>query len=66
MTEEVYTPCPDCGVEIPFYETVDELKECPECATSSERLFELAIREADDRDLKPAAPGLNVVTGGEA
>ncbi|MDR9380717.1 MAG: hypothetical protein RI560_03465 [Natronomonas sp.] len=40
---EVYTACPDCGEQIPFYATVDDLKRCPECHTDVDRLFDKAI-----------------------
>lgn len=33
MTDEVYAPCPACDEQIPFYHTVDVLRECPECGT---------------------------------
>lgn len=48
MTSEVYTPCPQCSETIPFYQTVDELKECPECRTYWETLFEIAQSPSPD------------------
>ena len=47
MTDEVYTDCPDCGESIPFYETVDERKACPECGTHRDVLFDIAQGEID-------------------
>lgn len=41
--EEVLTDCPACGMEIPFYRTVDRHKRCPECGKSADELFEIAI-----------------------
>lgn len=43
MATEVHTACPQCGDEIPFYQTVDELKQCPECGTPSDDLFDIAM-----------------------
>lgn len=65
MTDEVYTDCPDCGAEIPFYKTVDDLKACPDCGTSSAELFEMAIGD-DQCDQPLDAPGLNILTAAEA
>lgn len=45
MVDEVHTDCPDCGAEIPFYRTVDELQACPECGTKKEDLFDLAMQQ---------------------
>jgi predicted RNA-binding Zn-ribbon protein involved in translation (DUF1610 family) len=63
---EVFTDCPDCGVEIPFYETVDELGKCPNCGTSKDRLFEIAI---GSKPIEPAEddPGtvLAMTDGGQ-
>lgn len=50
---EVYTDCPDCGREIPFYQTVDRDKQCPECATDADKLFEIAI---GSQPIEPAQP----------
>lgn len=64
MTDEVYTDCPACGEEIPFYRTVDELKACPECGTPTGTpqspdpepgetpLFDIA----DSEPIEPAEP----------
>lgn len=60
MTSEVYTPCPQCREEIPFYHTVDELKECPECGTHWETLFEIA----DGADAETDAATQAVTDGG--
>ena len=43
--DDVYTACPQCESEIPFYRTVDVLKRCPECGTNSDVLFEIAMKE---------------------
>ena len=47
MTDEVYTDCPACGESIPFYETVDDLGACPECATHRDVLFDIAQGEIE-------------------
>lgn len=64
MTDEVYTDCPACEEEIPFYQTVDDLKECPECGTPTgtpksadlepgeKGLFDIAMSEP----IEPAEP----------
>jgi predicted amidophosphoribosyltransferase len=52
MTDEVYTACPACDAEIPFYRTVDELRACPECDTPSDELFDMAI---GSEPIEPAA-----------
>lgn len=41
--EEVWTDCPACGAEIPFYRTVDDDEQCPECYTDRDELFDMAI-----------------------
>lgn len=54
MTEdidEVWADCPQCGEQIPFYQTVDELKRCRECGTEADRLFDMAITS---KPIKPA------------
>jgi len=50
---EVITDCPACGEAIPFYETVDERGECPECGTHRDELFAIAIGE--DEQLQEVA-----------
>ena len=50
---EVYTDCPHCDAEIPFYRTVDELRACPSCGTDSDALFEMAIGA---EPIEPADP----------
>lgn len=62
MTGDVYTDCPQCGVEIPFYHTVDEKKECPECGTPSDDLFDIAMGKMPAND---AATDVAVTDGGE-
>ena len=47
MTDDVYTDCPACGESIPFYETVNERKACPECGTPSDVLFDIAQGEIE-------------------
>jgi len=51
--EEVWTDCPDCGAEIPFYRTVDEDGRCPECGTDADKLFDMAI---GSQPIEPAGP----------
>ena len=60
MTDEVYTDCPQCGEEIPFYATVDEYKECPECGTAKDDLFDIAMTPDPTGDAEVA-----VTDGGE-
>lgn len=60
MTGEVYTACPQCGDEIPFYETVDRLKQCPECGTPKDDLFDIAMAGTQSSVDQPA-----VTDGGE-
>jgi len=57
VTDEVYTDCPDCGESIPFYETVDERKACPECGTPSDVLFDIAQGEIEASDRAVADDG---------
>lgn len=57
MTDEVYTACPACEEEIPFYRTVDRLKECPECGTESDVLFDIAQGTISDNVDVAAADG---------
>lgn len=47
MADEVYTDCPACGESIPFYETVDERKACPDCGTYRDVLFDVAQSEIE-------------------
>lgn len=57
MNSEVYTPCPACEEEIPFYETVDRLNQCPECGTPSDLLFDIAQGKASVDAAPVAADG---------
>lgn len=56
MPTEVHVPCPNCDARIPFYTTVDDLKECPECGASKDELFEIAQTPDVDTaaDVQPA------------
>jgi hypothetical protein len=54
---EVYTDCPSCGQEIPFYHTVDDLGECPECETPKDELFDIAQQPLADSLQVAAADG---------
>lgn len=51
------TPCPQCGEEIPFFETVDDLKQCPECGTPSDLLFDIAQGKVDQSPETAVADG---------
>lgn len=62
MTSEVYTDCPACGDEIPFYETVDTYKECPECGTYWEELFQIA--QTPDADVDAEGDAQPAMTDG--
>lgn len=64
MTDEVYTDCPNCGEQIPFYRTVDGTNSdldddhCPECGTDSEELFEIALSDPIDPAPEPSTDPL--------
>lgn len=50
--DEVFTECPACGREIPFYQTVDRDNQCPECGTDKDELFEIGCSQP----IEPAEP----------
>lgn len=57
MPNEVITSCPQCDSEIPFYRTVDELRQCPECGTPSDILFDIAIKRHQQTAAAAVADG---------
>ena len=66
MSDDVFTDCPACGREIEFYQTVDqEPKQCPECGTDKDELFEIAIgSQPIEPAPEPQAPELALTDGG--
>jgi len=65
MTDEVYTDCPNCDAQIPFYKTVDELQRCPECGTDRDELFEIALRSPIEPATSPDPDTLLADGGGD-
>ena len=67
---EVYTDCPSCGEEIPFFTTVDGEnapdgeKRCPECHTDVDELFDIAINENPIEPVQDPEPELALTDGG--
>lgn len=62
--EEVWTDCPACGAEIPFYRTVDADEQCPECYTDADELFEIAIGSRPIESATPADDAELALTDG--
>lgn len=61
---EVYTNCPNCGKEIPFFRTVDEEGQCPNCEKDKDELFDMAIGSEPIQPVEEPEPELALTDGG--